>query len=745
VLSLVLATALATAAAAAPGSPPGAPAPPPPAATPAQATKELRAALDRIVQTSALRDARAGVFVARIDDGEVVYAHDPDALLNPASNVKLFTAAAALARLGPEHRFETEFWLDAPRSGAPALHVRGKGDPSLTTERLWAIVADLKHRGLREVREIVVDDAWFDPLREGPGYDQEQGDRSYLAPTGAVSLNYNAIAIHVAPGDRAGARARVEVEPESDHVVVDHRATTGRGAARRRVKITSTYRDGRQHVRVEGRVPLGARPQVVWRKIDDPPAYFAATLRRLLELRGVKVSGRFRLGPVPASAKLLHVAESEPLGEIARRLNKHSNNFVAEQIVKALGAQVKGPPGTWPKGIAAIEEFLAEAGIPRGAYVMKNGSGLNDANRFSARQTVTLLRAMWRRFPVLAEFLSSLPIAGRDGTIRWRMGGSQAEGMLRAKTGTLEGVTSLSGYVETAAGDRLAFAVLVNDFTARRGIVRAVDAVGGALAAAGRPADLGAAVAEATPPPAVAEPLAQLRAHVATWYQLAETGDRRNAALLRTALRSEEDPVVRMAIAEAIYLSEPDAGAARRAFLENLALDATSLARLRELGAELRVDAPVLGSLAELASDGSPEALGRLVEAAPAAGLDDGFAALLAEVAGDQPDALLKALRGAPAAATDATLSAIARGDAEPGRAAPPLLLRAAELGAGDEGDPFARELAARLEDRVRAERALRQTPAPATIGPAKPAVDTVGPARPAPRTEPGAAPSARK
>ena len=124
-------------------------------------------------------------------------------------------------------------------------------------------------------------------------------------------------------------------------------------------------------------------------------------------------------------------------------------------------------PGTWANGIDSAEEFLAEIGLPRGSFVMKNGSGLNDANRFSARQTVTLLRAMWHRFPLAAEFLASLPVAGRDGTIRWRMDGTEAAGRLRAKTGTLENVTSLSGYVETADHKKLAFAILVSESDAR--------------------------------------------------------------------------------------------------------------------------------------------------------------------------------------------------------------------------------------------------------------------------------------
>ncbi|OFX26205.1 MAG: D-alanyl-D-alanine carboxypeptidase/D-alanyl-D-alanine-endopeptidase, partial [Anaeromyxobacter sp. RBG_16_69_14] len=437
--------------------------------TVSERTHQLQQALDEIVARTPLQGARAGIVVTSLDSGRVLYARDPDALLTPASNVKLFTSAAVLARLGPEYRFETDVLVDAlPSAGVvKSLYVKGRGDPTFVTERLWALAGDIAHRDVKVVKgDILVDDSFFDGEREGPGYDQEKGDRSYLAPVGALSLNFNVVAIHVAAGARVGDKGRVEVEPASEYLEVDNRVRTVKATGRRRVTPASfRLPSGRQRITVDARLPLGNRNHVFYRKIDDPPAYFGWTLKRLLELRGVKVTGQVRRAAVPPTARLLTTAESQSLGEIVRRLDKTSNNFVAEQLLKTLGAEKKGQPGTWPKGVQAVEDFLADVGIPRGSYVMKNGSGLNDANRFSARQTVTLLREMWRRFPVMADFLAALPVAGKDGTTRWRMDGTG--GRLRAKTGTLEGVTSLSGYVETAGFDRLVFSILVNDFPGR--------------------------------------------------------------------------------------------------------------------------------------------------------------------------------------------------------------------------------------------------------------------------------------
>jgi D-alanyl-D-alanine carboxypeptidase/D-alanyl-D-alanine-endopeptidase (penicillin-binding protein 4) len=681
-------------------------------------------AIQSVLGSGALSGTRTGVLVQDVATGEVVFGRDADVLLNPASNVKLVTTAAVLARLGPGYRFATEFLVDGGGPGSPsvkALHVRGKGDPTLVSERLWAIAGELAHQGLRRVGDLVLDESFFDGERTGPGFDQEDGDRSYLAPAGALSLDWNTVAVHVAPGERRGARARVELEPASDFLELQNKATTGSARAARSLEVVSVPGASRQRVTVTGRIPLGSRTQVVRRRVDEPALQLGHVLKRYLALRGVSVTGKVRLGPVPRTARLVHVAESEPLADVVRRLNKTSNNFVAEQLVKALGAEVKGAPGSWAKGIAVAEEVLAELGVPRGAYVMKNGSGLNDTNRFSARQLVTVLRAMWGRFPLAAEYVGSLPVAGRDGTIRWRMEGSAAAGRLRAKTGTLQGVTGLSGYVETAGGRTLAFAVLVNDHLGRAsGAVRAVDAIGAALAASGGPeGDVGAAVAAAaggaagTVIPAAAP--ADLAAAARTYYALARAGDARNVPFLRGALRTEGDPALRAAIAEGVYLSDPDGDTSRRTFLEALADGGAAVARLwAALGAE--DPPPVVPSLADLAGEGEPDALARLLELAGGAvpgPLADALADRLAEVAAAAPEEAVSALRAASPTAQDGAVAALAAGLSRSDEREHPFPAALRALAAQDsELGLFARALEPRLADAAKALEALRAAPA---------------------------------
>ena len=654
----------------------------------AQPDGDLPATLRAVVDGSPLASARTGIFVAPVETGEEVYAKDPDTLLNPASNVKLVTTAAALTRLGPEFRFSTEFFSDEPvaRGGVRTLYVRGAGDPSLVTERLFAIAGDLYHLGLRKVGELVLDDGYFDVEGAGPGFDQEDGDHAYLAPASALSLNFNAVEVHLIPGDRTGQPARVELEPASDYFAVENRTVTAPATGRARLVVSTLPKGDRERVVVEGRIPLQARPRIVYRRVDDPALYFGHTLSALLELRGVRI-GRVRSGRVPEGAHLLSVSESEPLSEIVRHLNKTSNNFTAEQLLKTLGAEVGGRPGSWAKGIAAVEEVLAEMGIPRGSYVMRNGSGLNDTNRFSARQLVTVLRTMWARFPLQPEYLVSLPVAARDGTIRFRMEGTPAAGRLRAKTGSLDGVVALSGYAEDAAGRVLAFAVLVNDSLGREGVLRAVDELGAVLAGSGGPATGTAALAANAAPsrPASGDPPRDLSERLRTFYALGRAQDARNEQLLRSALRGEVDPAVRLALAECAYLSDPDGASARRAFLEALAVDPQAPGRLWQLVAD---EGPVVSSLADLAGEGDPEALRQLLELAGEPLPEEGLAAAvedgLAGAAASAPEELLSALHSAPPglkdAATARLISGLSRSE-EKDHPFPAALRAAAERG----------------------------------------------------------------
>ncbi|MSP62845.1 MAG: D-alanyl-D-alanine carboxypeptidase/D-alanyl-D-alanine-endopeptidase [Myxococcales bacterium] len=439
--------------------------PPGPSGTPADRQRWLAARLDEIVGTPKLKAARIGVVVVEVDTGRVLYGRNDAALYNPASNVKLITTAAALALLGPEYRFKTVLYGDAQKGGEVEgnLYLKGYGDPSLVGEDLWKLASDLASAGVKKITgDLAIDDTFFDDVRVGPGFEQKSEDLPFRSPNGAVSLNYNALAVHVLPGDQDGAPARVTVEPASPYFAVQNESTTT-ADGRTRLVITAKEIEGKTQITVSGKIKLDAPPHVEHRRVAHPDLYAGYAFRELLLRRGIKFTGKVVSAAVPTRAKVLTSHYSQPLGVLVRDVNKRSNNFMAEQVLKTLGAETGGKPGTWQKGVDAVARFLEGLGVAQGQYKMTNGSGLYDSNRFSPAQFATLLRTAYRDFRFAADFVGSLALAGADGTIGHRMGGGQAERFVRAKTGTLAGVSCLSGYAGAPGKMPLAFSILMND------------------------------------------------------------------------------------------------------------------------------------------------------------------------------------------------------------------------------------------------------------------------------------------
>jgi D-alanyl-D-alanine carboxypeptidase/D-alanyl-D-alanine-endopeptidase (penicillin-binding protein 4) len=708
--------------------------------------KALQLALDDIGAKSALSTARVGLTVQRLEDGKVLYARNADDLLNPASNVKLFTTAAALSRLGPDWRFDTEFLVDRQpdqkRTSPPRfksgdikgpLYLRGKGDPSLTSDRLWSIVNDLWYAGLRTVSgDLVLDDTYFDDEKVGPGFDQEKSDKTYMAPAGALSLESNVVTVHIAPGESAGTKALVELDPDSSFFVLDNRTQTSPENGLRRLFVTSLPQGDKQKIVVSGRIPLGSAPTTSWKKIDSPTFYVGQTLRSMLEKRGVRIRGRVRRGSVPKEAVPYLLHQSETLDIVLKKTNKVSSNFIAEQLLKTLGAHASGAPGSWPSGISAVEDFLSqEVGIKLGTFVMKNGSGLNDTNRFSAAQVCRLLRYMWQRFPLAPEYLGSLPIAGKDGTIHTRMEGTGAAGRLRAKTGTLENVSALSGYVQAVGGEKLVFALMVNDFTGRLApVINGVDAVGIAVSGYGQPGAPGQALSQAIGPPRVSGPIEDLKARIGTYDGIARSRDPRNLTFLRTTLRAERDPALRAVIAEAILRISPDDAGGARLLLDTFDSGPEVFGRLRQVGRDQKTATPVLGSVLRLGGEGNTDALARLVEVAAQAKNDDALTAELldpfSEIARNAPDELIVALKNAGEAIWDPALDLLAKSLAGASADHPFAAVLKRTTAAPDlQLAAFAQTLEDGFEDRVAAERAKQPAPdggiAPAKAEPKQP------------------------
>ena len=427
----------------------------------------LKGQLDQLVKDSKPIASDVGVFVEDLDDGSTLYEHKADTPFNPASVTKIVTTETALEVLGPGHLFRTHV-LASGAVEKGTLHgdlvIYGEGDPSITLERLWRIASLIKVAGVNDVSgNIVVDDSFFDDVRSGAGYDDFDDDKAYTAPIGAVSATWNTVAVWVKPGDKPGSPALVSLDPPTSFVKVVNHATTASSGSRRRIDVTIKDRV----ITVNGAIPLWQPAKAWYRPIDDPPAYFATLLKEYLAQQGVTVRGAYVHGPTPAGATELFAFESEPLGVIVRDLNKYSNNFTAEQILKAVGAAKYGAPGSAQKGLDAIGEHLLALGVPPGSWSIKNGSGLNRDNKVSPRVFGKVLEAAYNDFKVRGDFVASLGIAGEDGTLVHRMIGTPGAGTVRGKTGTVDGSTCLAGYVLASNGHVLAFSILMNGVSGR--------------------------------------------------------------------------------------------------------------------------------------------------------------------------------------------------------------------------------------------------------------------------------------
>lgn len=425
---------------------------------------ELAERIQSTLKGAELDGAKIGIHVVQVSTGDVLYAQGADVPLNPASNIKLLTAGAALELFGPSHTFTTELIGPEPKGDAiPGdLVIKGHGEGFLLYKHLLEWAAELRGRGVRVVSgDIVVDESAFPGKTLPPGYEQKDEDASYRAPIGAVSVNFNAVEVGVRAME-AGQPVVVTLDPPNKHVKLVVSATGAAGKANK-LKITSAAGEGGTVITVSGTLGVDAARVSSRKRIDEPALFAGAVMVSALEAVGIKVKGKVRRGSAPANSKALLVHVSEPLSYGILAMNKWSNNFMAEQLLRAIGARVagKGEDG-WAAGLGAVRAFLEKQGVPMAQVTLHNGSGLYAGNLVSAQAFTTYLSAM-ARHRAAPEFMASLAIAGADGTMSDRLRRTQLGGLVRAKTGTLNEVLALTGYVQGERGELIAFAILFND------------------------------------------------------------------------------------------------------------------------------------------------------------------------------------------------------------------------------------------------------------------------------------------
>ena len=429
------------------------------------AAQDLSERLDVALRNRALKDARIGVLVVAQEDGRVLYERGPDRALTPASNLKILTAIAALSAFGPAHRFVTEVFADAPlnaEGSVDVLAIRGSGDPALTSEQYWRLAADLRLLGVRRVRNgLLLDASAFDGERWHPSWGQTSA-RAYYGPVAAVTANYSAFSTTVEAGSKPGEPVRVLLDPPVAHLRIDNRAQTGDRKAATSLVVDRVRSGLAEEVVVSGVVRAASELKVYQRSVLDPVRYAGSVLRLQLGANGIAVEGEDRLGVVPESMVSLLQFEGKSLADVVRLFLKYSNNAIGEMLVKALGVRDTGV-GSWSTGIAAVREELERLGIDVAKLSIVDGSGLSYQDRVTPRTLVSALRVAKDSFEFGPEFVAALPVAAADGTLEKRAG--EAANRVRAKTGLLTRITSLSGYAMSADGQPLVFSILVNEFS----------------------------------------------------------------------------------------------------------------------------------------------------------------------------------------------------------------------------------------------------------------------------------------
>jgi serine-type D-Ala-D-Ala carboxypeptidase/endopeptidase (penicillin-binding protein 4) len=435
--------------------------------------------LEGILRAELPQSCQVSCQVADLNSGRILMEKNPDLPLTPASTLKIVTSLSALATLGPDYRFSTQIFTDHISGGEIGnLFLKGHGDPHLVTEELFVLVGELVNKGLTEVRgSIVVDDSFFKPdkpLDEA----EELGNRSYHAPYSALSLNFNSVKIVVIPGTKIGKTARLVSDPFSDYLHLTGHVQTVPGFSNTKIELSKKLSNNeREHVVVSGSIGVEASPRGKYVNVQNPPLYTGLVFKELLLREGIKVSGNVVAGVTPSNVRLFSEHLSKPLSLIVYWLDKLSNNFMAEQICLAMGAHAHGAPGTRQKGLDAMGRFLAKSGVPETDFSLADASGLSRSNKISASALVKTLAAGSQDFYFSPEFISSLGIAGVDGTLKEKFTNENTRGRIRAKTGTLRGVNALAGFGAPRNGRPIVFAVIVNSNQKGVGVIDYADRI----------------------------------------------------------------------------------------------------------------------------------------------------------------------------------------------------------------------------------------------------------------------------
>ncbi|MBF0564162.1 MAG: D-alanyl-D-alanine carboxypeptidase/D-alanyl-D-alanine-endopeptidase [Nitrospirae bacterium] len=445
----------------------------------------FRRDIDAELKDPSLYRSRTGIKIVSLKTGDVFYSRDSHLLFHPASTLKLFTTSAALAQLGPGFRFRTVLYAVHTGSGGSSVsgsvYLKGYADPVLATGDLRALARDLKDSGVRAIKgDVVCDDTYLDDLPRGRGWMWDDASSCSYAEINALTVNGNCVTIGAKAGKRAADAVSLSVEPRTSYVELVNEGTTvssvsSNGGGRDFIhdfSVVRKWREGSNRIVATGWLMADSDERTFHVEVAEPSLYACTIFKEALDSEGVKISGTIRRGQVPAGAKEVAAHVSPPLTEIVKAVNKRSVNLFAELILKAIGAQGDGVPGTAQKGIKRVKEFLAGLEVDVDNLEMVDGSGLSSYNLVSPDIFIELLGAVYAQPKIRDAFMASLSIAGTDGTMRDRL--TDSSGKVKAKTGFFSGTCTVSGYAVTVDGEPVAFSIMMENFLGPPDGVKAV-------------------------------------------------------------------------------------------------------------------------------------------------------------------------------------------------------------------------------------------------------------------------------
>ncbi len=427
-------------------------------------TSEITAKIDSLLSDPVLSSCFLGLKIISLDNGSVLYSKNSNKLFHPASNMKIVTTASAINALKTDYLFRTGLSSNSKIDNGVLqgdLLIEATGDPMLKTENIDSLIAQLSNKGITSIKgNLIADTSLFDGLYWGSGWmwdDEPEAFEAFITP---LTVNANSIMFKFKGGKKQGDSVSYEMTPKVDFYKLTNEAITSSDTMLPKAKITRPSRVN--SFTITGRVSPSDTNQSYEVSVWQPEWYFLNLFKDRLEAKGISLLGKCKIEHIKKATPLAEI--SHPLDSVLTQINKPSDNLAAEIMLKTLGREKYGKPGSAEKGLKVVTNFLLSCGVDTSLVNLADGSGLSFYDELSPDAFVKILKYQYKQ-KSFSRFYESLPIAGVDGTLKNRMKGTKAERNVHAKTGTISGASTLSGYVTTADSVMIAFSFMSNHFT----------------------------------------------------------------------------------------------------------------------------------------------------------------------------------------------------------------------------------------------------------------------------------------